>query len=117
MDNLLKQEMDNLKREVSDVGEKFDELSENVKGMADTVNEISFALMGNKFTKDGGIIGKIIQMDAEIKLNYKTLEGRVEALEKKENRNDVYVKILWTVVGAVGMSVLYMVLNIIFKKV
>lgn len=113
MDNVLKQEMDNLKREV---GEKVDKLSESVEGIESTVNEISFALMGNKFTKDGGIIGKMVQMETKMELNYTQLEQRVETLEKKETKHDVYVKILWTVVGAVGMSVLYMVLNIIFKK-
>lgn len=110
MDNLLKQEMDNLKREV---GEKVDELSENVKGISETVNEISFALMGNKFTKDGGIIGKMIQMDSHLI----SIEKRVELLEKATGKKDAQDKIMWTIVGAVGSSVLYLIINFIISLI
>jgi uncharacterized protein YydD (DUF2326 family) len=105
MDNILKQEMENLKREMSDNGVKLDELSELVRDM-------SFALMGNKFTKDGGIGNEHIQLKAEVAV----LRKRVEVLEAEKGKNDVYVKTLWIIVGAVGSSVLYMVMNIIFKK-
>lgn len=105
MDNILKQEMDNLKQDIGGIKEAVGELSEAVKDM-------SFALMGNKFTKNGGIINEMIQLKAD----NAALEKRVEILEKNEGKNDIYVKILWAVAGAVGLSVLYFVMNIIFKK-
>lgn len=105
MDNILKQEMDNLKREMSENGEKLDTLSELVK-------DISFALMGNKFTKDGGIMNEHIKLKTEIGI----LAKRVEVLESEKSKSDVYVKILWAAGGVVGTILLTILLNLIFKK-
>lgn len=105
MDNILKQEMDNLKREMSENGAKLDELAELVK-------DISFALMGNKFTKDGGIINEHIALKTEVRL----LEKRVEMLEAEKGKSDIYVKILWAAGGVVCTILLTLLLNYLFKK-
>lgn len=105
MDSVLKQDMDNLKREMTENGAKLDELSELVKDM-------SFALMGNKFNKDGGLINEHIQLKAEVQV----LKKRVEVLEAEKGKSDIYVKILWGAAGIVLTLLLTIVKDILIKK-
>lgn len=106
MDQLLKQDMENLKVQVGDIGGKVNEMSEIVK-------EMSFALTGNKFTKDGGIVNEHIKLKAEVAI----LRNRVEILEKEKETRAGKDKILWTIVGAVGLAVLYFIKDFIVRLI
>lgn len=53
------------------------------------------ALAGNEISKDGGLIGRIIESEKELAL----LTVRVETVEKKESQRRLYIRIIY---GAVG---------------
>src|SRR5688572_12445823 len=56
---------------------------------------IHTALSGSEITKDGGLIGRIIESEKELAL----LTVRVEQVEKKETQRRFYIRIIY---GAVG---------------
>ena len=66
------------------------------------------ALTGSDISKDGGLIGRIIDSEKELAV----LNQRVELVEKKESQRRLYVRILWGVAGALLM----LLINQIFKK-
>lgn len=98
MDNVLKTEMTQLKGEVGEIKE--------------TVGEIRAALMGNQYAKDGGLVGRISK--AEVKIE--TLEKEIDELKSRLSKNDVYVKIMWTLVGMGATALIGFLLSLIFKK-
>lgn len=55
------------------------------------------ALVGNEILKDGGIVADLINQKAEIM----ALTKRVQAVESQEAKRQVYIRIIWGVVGAV----------------
>ena len=56
---------------------------------------IHTALTGSDITKDGGLIGRIIESEKELAM----LTVRVETVERKESQRRLYIRIIY---GAVG---------------
>ena len=56
---------------------------------------IHTALSGSDLTKDGGLIGRIIEGERDLAI----LTARVEMVEKKESQRRLYIRIIY---GAVG---------------
>lgn len=54
------------------------------------------ALVGNEILKDGGIVADLLTQKAEIM----ALTKRVLAVEAKEDKRQVYIRITWGAVGA-----------------
>jgi peptidoglycan hydrolase CwlO-like protein len=98
MDNVLKQEMTQLKDEVGDINRM--------------VGEIKDALIGNTYAKDGGLVGRIAK--AEVKIE--TLEEEIDKLQTLIQTRDVYVKIMWTLVGMSATALIGFLLSLIFKR-
>lgn len=109
MDNVLKTEMTQLKEEVGDIKE--------------TVGEIKAALMGNTFAKDGGLVGRISKAEVKIETLEKEIddlkvqhEKEINELKSRAEKSDVYVKIMWTLVGMGTTALIGFLLSLIFKK-
>lgn len=98
MDQLLKQEMENLKGEFGKLSTKMD--------------TVISALMGNDLTKDGGLVGRIIDLEKSVAV----MEEKIEKLENEKSKSEIYVKILWAAGGVVCTILLTILLNYIFKK-
>lgn len=56
-------------------------------------------LVGNEISKDGGLVADIYSIKSELGFIVK----RVENMEKSEKQRSVYVKIMWTIGGALLM--------------
>lgn len=97
MDQLLKQEIENVKNQFSEMGEKLD--------------QVYYAMLGSELTKDGGLIGRIIQLEKDVAV----LEQKTESLERERNKSDIYVKILWAAGGVICTGILGYILSIAFK--
>jgi ElaB/YqjD/DUF883 family membrane-anchored ribosome-binding protein len=109
MDQILKQEMTQLKEEVGEI--------------KDTVGEIRSALMGNTYAKDGGLVGRISKAEVKIETLEKEIdelktqhEKEMNELKARADKNDVYVKIMWTLVGMAATALVGFLLNLIFKR-
>lgn len=66
------------------------------------------SLVGNEISRDGGLVGDILNQAAEIK----ALEKRVEAIEKAETKRRFYVNIIWGTTSAI----ITMILTILLTK-
>lgn len=104
MDNLLKDKMDKLEK---DVGE--------IKGQ---MNRMYLALMGSDITKDGGMVQRIIDLEIEVatlknevQKNKQDMKAELEKDRKSRIPTEVYVKILW---GVAGGFIVFLV-NLLFS--
>lgn len=95
MDQLLKQKMDTMEGQFSDMGEKLDQMY--------------YALLGNELTKDGGLIGRIIQLEKDVAV----LEQKTETLERERNKSDIYVNILWAAGGVICTGIIGYILSVV----
>jgi outer membrane murein-binding lipoprotein Lpp len=98
MDQLLKDKMDGLEKDMRDLSSKM--------------GNLYIAILGSDITKDGGMVGRIIQLEAQVK----TLESKVEEMETAKVKTELYVKIMWGMVGAFASGIFLYVLNLIFYK-
>lgn len=69
------------------------------------------ALMGNDLTRDGGLVGRIIELEKEKEI----LKARVEILEKDKTKTDLQVKIMWGLGGSTLAAIIGYVLSLINK--
>lgn len=83
----------------------------DMKDMKGKVDEMYNALMGNRITKDGGLVGRI----EDLEKSDEKLDGRVSKLEDNHIRLQVYQRIMWTSVGFVAASIFSYILTLIFK--
>lgn len=94
---IMRQEVSEVKRDLSEMKNK--------------VNEMYHSLIGNTLAKDGGIIKRLQTVEEK----HEELTDRVEDLEKKNDKLEVYQKILWAAGGFVASSLFVYVLQLIFK--
>jgi ElaB/YqjD/DUF883 family membrane-anchored ribosome-binding protein len=102
MDNVLKQEIGELK---------------------DTIGEIKSALIGNDYAKDGGLVGRLSKAEVKIETLEKEVDEQKEKHEKEMNelkmraeKNDVYVKIMWALVGMGATALIGFLISLILKR-
>jgi hypothetical protein len=65
------------------------------------------ALTGNEISKDEGLVGEI-KMQKE---SLKKLEKRIEIVEKKESKRQIYVNIIYAAIGVIITMILEYLLN------
>jgi hypothetical protein len=69
------------------------------------------ALVGSELSADGGLIKRIVEAEKEVV----DLERRVLSLEKKENNNSLYVKLIWGLVSAGFATVATLIISHFLK--
>ncbi len=87
-------------------------MQKDIEHISNKVDELLIALKGSDLSKDGGLIGRIQQLEEENDL----LRKEVELIKSSNTKTEMYVKIIWTLVGAFGSGIFMYVLNLIFKK-
>lgn len=80
--------------------------------MSKQMDRLETALLGSDLTKDGGLVGRIIELEKDVAV----LEEKIEKLENEKSKSDIYVKILWAAGGVVCTIFLTILLNYIFKQ-
>lgn len=100
------------------------------KDMSAKVDKMYYALMGNELSKDGGLVQRIIELEGdnaklEVKLNLvkEELENKIEELEKEveevkvgKAKSEIYLRIIYGLVGVASTAVIGAIVNYIFNK-
>lgn len=91
---------------------RFISMERDIHSIKQGLEEISTALLGNRLTKDGGLVRRI----DELEINDEKIESKIEELERKTARMEIYQKIMWTCTGGATVLLVKFILEIIFKK-
>ena len=76
------------------------------------VDKMYIALMGSDIAKDGGLVGRIQQLETE----NEELREELDTIKTNAVKSDLYLKWIWGLVGAFGSGIFTYVLSLIFKK-
>jgi hypothetical protein len=86
-------------------------MSVKVDSMGGKVDEMYDALMGSRIGKDGGLVGRIEDLELITDKHSKSI---VE-LNEKNVKVEVYQKIMWGCVGGVAAMLFTYVINLLIK--
>jgi hypothetical protein len=75
--------------------EQRDQKITDLKGKVD---KIYVALLGSELSKDGGLIQRVVDAEAEILVLRRDLEEQKD----KESKTALYIKIIWGMAGVIG---------------
>jgi hypothetical protein len=75
------------------------------------IEQLSVALVGSRIGKDGGLVERINKNETRIN----ELEKKVVSVEKRNDKTDMYVKIIWTLSGSIATGLFMYLLKLIFK--
>ena len=90
----------------------MDGMEKDMGEMKSQLNELYLALMGSKITNDGGMVARIIELESEVTV----LKREQSAMKADKAKTELYVKIMWGMVGAFASGTFLYILNLIFKK-
>lgn len=90
---------------------ELQQIRTDMSDMKGKVDEMYFALMGNKIGKDGGLVGRIEELETTMDEHEKDIQG----LKEKNVKMEVYQKIMWTAIGFATASVFSILLSTILK--
>lgn len=88
------------------------EVKKDLHEMKSQMNEMYQALIGNKVLNDGGLVGRVHKIEEHME----KLEIRIESIESKSSKMEVYQKIMWSCLGAVSMAVFAYVVQYVIHK-
>jgi hypothetical protein len=72
------------------------EIKTEVKGLSKMVHEVHAALIGSEMTKDGGLVGRIIESEKQLFI----LSERVVEVEKMNAKAEMYLKVIYALSGS-----------------
>lgn len=97
MSEVFRQEMQDMKTDLHEMQKKVDRLLS--------------AIIGSDLLQDGGIVGRIKLIEKQVN----EVELRMIIAEKRNDKLEIYQKILWACGGGVLMGIFTYVLKFIFK--
>jgi small-conductance mechanosensitive channel len=106
-----RQKLQTMEREINELTGSVSQLKETVNGVKDKLNNLISALLGNDITQDGGLVRRVINTEITIKAQ----DSKMDKLEKKLDTANIYVRIMWVCVGAVGSAILYVAGEVLLK--
>lgn len=98
--------------EMEELTKEFNRLDKAVWEIKKTLNIVHDAIVGNSLAKDGGMVQRLVDVEAQVEV----LSSRLEAAEKKQIKYHVQTVIMWSSLGAVGMAVFVFLIEYVFKK-
>lgn len=90
----------------------IDQLKEELIGMKEKLGEVYYALIGNKLAGDGGLVKRVLDSESELE----KLSMRVDLIERKAIRSDLYVRWLWAAGGFILAAVATIIIKSIFNQ-
>lgn len=88
------------------------EIKTEIHSFKGKFDELYTALMGSNIGKDGGLVGRIGELETEVE----TLKKENFELKKDNTRRDLYLNIIWGMGGTIITAIGVFVINYILKK-
>lgn len=100
------------KPSMENVQQQLNKFDKRQSEMQEKVDKMYFALMGNELARDGGLVGRI----EELEETDKNILKELQELKGKNIGFEIYQKIMWSMVGGVVALVFSYVVNLMFEK-
>lgn len=99
------------KTQMSGMQNDIKEIKEQFSDMREKVDKMYYALIGNELAQDGGLVQRIKDNEIEVV----KMQKQIDALVKRHDRNALYLKIIWTMVGTIGTGACIGLFNLLSK--
>lgn len=90
----------------------IEQIKIHMTSLGSKVDKMYLALMGSEIAKDGGLVGRIEDLENDVH----EIKEQLTEIKADANKNRWHVNVMWTCAGAVGMALFSLLLSYIFKK-
>lgn len=101
---------------------QISQMQTDIHEIKQKIDDLFTALMGSKVAKDGGLVGRIVELEKEnsllreeIQKNRKELQQNLDELTKKAEKSNWMIGVLWVGAGA-GLAMLVSFLLSLLKN-
>ncbi len=84
-----------------------DQRDQKMNDLKSKVDKIYVALLGSELAKDGGLIQRVLDAEAEILV----LKRDMQTQKEQETKNSLYVNIIWAMGASIGTGIIVFVLS------
>lgn len=87
-------------------------MQKDIHEIKQKVDQVFNALLGNQLTQDGGLVGRIMDLEKE----NSDLRKKIEDIESKGAKSDIKMNIIWAVGGVLAAALLKFFMDYITNK-
>ena len=97
-----RQQFAQMQQEIASVKKEVTGVKDEVSGIGKKVDKLLMYVVGDENSRDISMLSRIRDLEKELE------DRKKEYLELKEDRSkdSIYIKIMWTMAGAIGMGLL-----------
>lgn len=103
---------DQEKIQFTHMGTDIEQIKIHMTSLGSKVDKMYLALMGSEIAKDGGLVGRI----EELEQNVHEIKEQLTDIKADASKNRWHVNVMWGASGAVVMALFSLFLSYIFKK-
>jgi len=103
---------DDEKRQFTHMQVDIEQIKISMADQGNKIDKMYLALMGSEIAKDGGLVGRI----EELETNFKEIRQDLIEIKADASKNRWHVNVMWGASGAVVMALFSLLLSYLFKK-
>lgn len=103
---------DEEKRQFTHMQTDIEHIKISMAGLGNKVDKMYLALMGSDIAKDGGLVGRIEDLEKGVE----TIKGDIDKIKTEATKSRIYLYLVCVAGGFVLQSAFGYVLSLIFKK-
>lgn len=103
---------DEEKRQFSHMQTDIEQIKIHMSSLGTKVDKMYLALMGSEIAKDGGLVGRIEDLERDVH----DIKEQLTDIKADASKNRWHVNVMWGASGAVIMALFSLFLSYIFKK-
>lgn len=103
---------DEEKRQFTHMQTDIEQIKISMAGLGNKVDKMYLALMGSEIAKDGGLVGRIEDLEKDVH----EIKDQLTEIKADASRNRWHVNVMWGASGAVVMALFSLLLSYLFKK-
>lgn len=103
---------DEEKRQFSHMQTDIEQIKIHMSSLGTKVDKMYLALMGSEIAKDGGLVGRIEDLERDVH----DIKDQLTDIKADASKNRWHVNVMWGASGAVIMALFSLFLSYIFKK-
>jgi predicted transcriptional regulator len=103
---------DEEKRQFTHMQTDIESIKISMTSMGSQVDKMYLALMGSEIAKDGGLVGRIEDLENDVR----EIKDQLTDITAEANKSRWHVHVMWGASGAVAMALFSLMLSYLFKK-
>lgn len=103
---------DEEKRQFTHMQTDIEQIKISMADQGNKVHKMYLALMGSDIARDGGLVGRIEDLEKDAK----EIKNSLIEIKADASKNRWHVNVMWGASGAVAMALFSLFLSYIFKK-